>query len=519
MLFNSHVFIFAFLPIVLAGFFMLGRRRSSAAARWWLLAASLVFYGWWSWGYLALLLATMVFNWGLGRLVAHLREHVPGRGRRLTELGVAVNLALLGWFKYATFVAGNVTALTGIDFALEAVVLPLAISFHTFQQIAYLVDVQRGTAKQYALSDYLLFVSFFPQLIAGPIVHHYELLPQFERRETYRFQAEAFAAGVAFFVIGLTKKLAIADPVGALATPTFAGAEVNAPGMVEAWLAAVAYSLGLYFDFSAYSDMAVGLARMFGIRLPYNFNSPYKAASIIDFWRRWHMTLSRFLRDYLYVPLGGSRRGPARRHLNLMVTMLLGGLWHGAGWTFVIWGALQGFYLLVNHAWNGYAARVAAAGRPRPSLGVPLARALTLLAVLVGWVFFAAPSLAAALTVLAGMAGANGFGPRPPVIGALVDAALGRTEVDLLATGPEGALALLGTVGALAALVGGAFLVLAAPNSQEIVDGRAERIDEPRRWRRIRFRPSPAMAVGAAAAFLFALTLMADVKEFVYFQF
>ena len=519
MLFNSHVFIFAFLPIVLAGFFMLGRRRSSAAARWWLLAASLVFYGWWSWGYLALLLATMVFNWGLGRLVAHLREHVPGRGRRLTELGVAVNLALLGWFKYATFIAGNVTALTGIDFALEAVVLPLAISFHTFQQIAYLVDVQRGTAKQYALSDYLLFVSFFPQLIAGPIVHHYELLPQFERRETYRFQAEAFAAGVAFFVIGLTKKLAIADPVGALATPTFAGAEVDAPGMVEAWLAAVAYSLGLYFDFSAYSDMAVGLARMFGIRLPYNFNSPYKAASIIDFWRRWHMTLSRFLRDYLYVPLGGSRRGPAAAPPEPDGD-------HAAGRPV----ARRGLDLRDL----GRPARLLPAGEPRlerlrrPGRGSRPAAALPRGAAGAGPDPSRGPGRLGVLRRAEPRGRAHG--PRRNGRGERVRAASPgdrrprrrrpRAQGGGAAgSGTEGALALLGTVGALAALVGGAFLVLAAPNSQEIVDGRAERIDEPRRWRRIRFRPSPAMAVGAAAAFLFALTLMADVKEFVYFQF
>jgi D-alanyl-lipoteichoic acid acyltransferase DltB (MBOAT superfamily) len=514
MLFNSHVFILTFLPATLVGYFLLGGLCTTRPARLWLLAASLVFYGWWSWTYLGLLLATMVFNWGLARLIRDLRERRPAWARAVTALGIAANLGLLGWFKYAVFVAGNLSALTGVDLAIEGVVLPLAISFHTFQQIAYVVDVQRGWARQYALADYLLFVSFFPQLIAGPIVHHHELLPQFERRETYRFDAVAFAEGVAFFVIGLVKKLVIADPVGALATPVFRAAAEVPPGLVEAWVATLAFSVGLYFDFSAYSDMAVGLARMFGLRLPYNFNSPYKATSIIDFWRRWHMTLSRFLRDYVYIPLGGNRRGPSRRHLNLMLTMLLGGLWHGAGWTFVVWGALHGTYLLVNHAWNGFAARAGAPGRPL-SLGGPLAHALTLLAVMVAWVFFAAPSFRAAASVLAGMAGAHGLAQ--PETATLARAALGGGLAALQAE--IGGMAILSRGLALGAMAFGIVLVFAAPNSQEIVDGRAERLDEAPRWGRLRFRPTAGAALVAAAAFLLAFSLMADVKEFVYFQF
>jgi len=514
MLFNSHVFILAFLPLTLVGYFLLGGLRSTRPARLWLLAASLVFYGWWSWTYLGLLLLTMVFNWGLARLIRDLRGRGSARSRAVTALGIACNLAVLGWFKYATFVAGNIAALTGLDFAIEAVVMPLAISFHTFQQIAYIVDVERGWARQYALGDYLLFVSFFPQLIAGPIVHHHELLPQFERRETYRFNDTAFAEGVAFFVIGLVKKLVIADPVGSLASPIFRVAAENPPGLVEAWIAVLAFSIGLYFDFSAYSDMAVGLARMFGIKLPYNFNSPYKALSIIDFWRRWHMTLSRFLRDYVYIPLGGNRLGPRRRHVNLMLTMLLGGLWHGAAWTFVVWGALHGFYLLINHAWNGFAARAGAPGQPL-TLGAPLSHALTLLAVLVAWVFFAAPSFGAAASVLGGMFGV--YGLMQPLTASLAEATLSggfaalRTEI--------GGGAILATTLSLSALALGIAIVLAAPNSQEIIDGRSERPDEAQHWRRLRFHPTTRTALAAAAAFLFAFALMADVKEFVYFQF
>ncbi|MDT8264981.1 MBOAT family O-acyltransferase, partial [Roseomonas sp. DSM 102946] len=328
--------------------------------------------------------------------------------------------------------------------------------FYTFVQIAYLVDCGRGRSEAYGLLDYALFVTFFPHLIAGPIVHHHELIPQFRAPRTFRFRSEDAAAGLALFVTGLVKKMLLADPVSALATPVFAGAAQ--PGMAEAWMAVLAFSLGLYFDFSAYSDMAIGLARIFGIRFPHNFNSPYKALSISDFWRRWHMTLSRFLRDYVYIPLGGNRQGPARRHLNLVLTMLLGGLWHGAGWTFLVWGALHGGYLVVNHLWNGTGRRLS-----------PLAaRALTLLAVMFAWVFFAAPGLAEAGSVLSGMAGARGL-VQPETLAALE--MLRHGGIAALRDHLGGLGALISLSWGLAVLALGSVLVLAAPNSQEIVDG------------------------------------------------
>jgi D-alanyl-lipoteichoic acid acyltransferase DltB (MBOAT superfamily) len=518
MLFNSHVFVLLFLPVTLAGFFLLGGMRFSRPARLWLLAASLVFYGWWSFIYLLQLIAMICFTYLVGRSIRAVRQQDPARSRCRLLLGVAVNLGVLGWFKYATFVAGNVTALTGIDYAAYALVLPLAISFYTFQQIAYLVDVHRGEGEDYGLADYALFIAFFPQLIAGPIVHHREFLPQVLHPGRRRWEDAALAAGLAFFVIGLMKKLAIADPVSALAASSFQPG-ASPPGALEAWLAVIAFSIGLYFDFSGYSDMAVGLARMFGIRLVYNFASPYQASSIIDFWRRWHMTLSRFLRDYLYIPLGGSRRGPVRHAVNLMVTMLLGGLWHGAGWTFVAWGGLHGLYLLVNHAWNGFAARMAARrGGPPPSLGVPLARALTLLSVMLAWVFFASPDFGTATSILSGMVGANGLGPRPEASGALVDLLLGREALGF--EGEFGVLEIIGQAGAFAALVLGVLLALFAPNSQEIVDGPQQpAMAALASWRRLQFRPSAATALATAAAVVFALSLMVEAKEFVYFQF
>ncbi|MXP62080.1 MBOAT family protein [Roseomonas sp. M0104] len=511
MLFNSHVFILLFLPLTLAGFFLLGRLRDRRPARLWLLAASLVFYGWWSLTYLGLLLGSMLVNYALGRRIGTIRLAAPGRAKALMLLGVAGNIALLAWYKYAIFIAGNLATLTGLDFAVGGVVLPLAISFYTFLQIAYLVDTRNGRAEDYSLLDYTLFVTFFPHLIAGPIVHHHELIPQFHRRATYRFQPEEVAAGVTFFAIGLIKKLVIADPVGALATPVFQGAAEAPPGLLEAWLGTVAFSVGLYFDFSAYSDMAIGLARMFGVRFPYNFNSPYKADSIIDFWRRWHMTLSRFLRDYVYIAMGGSRRGPLRRHANLMATMLLGGLWHGAGWTFVVWGGLHGAYLLANHAWRS----VARSEHGLPRLGPRAAQLLTLLAVMLAWVFFAAPDLGAALAVLGGMAGLNG--PMQAGTADLLGAALQGGPAAVVAI--TGGMALLRGMLSLLILGGALLAIFLAPNSQEIVDGRAGAPDEPQRWRRLRFRPRATSACTAAAAFLLALALMADVKEFVYFQF
>jgi D-alanyl-lipoteichoic acid acyltransferase DltB (MBOAT superfamily) len=511
MLFNSHVFILAFLPVTLAGFLALGSSGGGRPARLWLLAMSLVFYGWWSFPFLLLLLASIGANHLIGRTIAAVRVDRPRLAWWLMTGGIVGNLGLLAWYKYAAFVAGNVAALTGLDFAMSAVVLPLAISFYTFQQIAFLADTQGGDAPAYGLVDYALFVAFFPQLIAGPIVHHGELIPQL--RTIQRPDPADMAAGIAFFVFGLLKKLAIADPVGALAAPTFAGS--GTPGMLEAWLAVSAFTIGLYFDFSGYSDMAVGLARMFGIKLPYNFVSPYQATSIIEFWRRWHVTLSRFLRDYVYIPLGGNRHGTTRRHLNLMATMLLGGLWHGAAWTFVAWGALHGLYLLINHAWQAAVARRAARGA-RLALPRGAGQVLTLLAVMVAWVFFAAPSFEVATGVLQGMAGLNGVGPRPPVVGTLVDVALGRVPVGL--EGATGFPGLIATVGALAALALGWLLVLVAPNSQSIVDGMPRRIGGAA-WPALRFRTSSGVAVIVALSFLFALSLMADAREFVYFQF
>ena len=352
MLFSSVEFIFLFLPTVAAVYFGLAHLMGRRTALAWLIVSSLVFYGFWNPPYLALLVGSIAGNYFLGQTLAR-RASKP-----LLGLGVAFNLGLIAYFKYADFFIGNAGTLFGAELPAADIVLPLAISFFTFQQIAFLVDVYQGKVDDPDFLHYALFVSFFPQLIAGPIVHHSEVIPQFRSEKAFHPNWSGLWAGLAIFLVGLQKKIVLADGIAAYANSVFDGAAATAPTFFPAWIGALAYTFQLYFDFSGYTDMAIGLALIFGITLPLNFDSPYKAVNIIDFWRRWHMTLARFLRVYLYVPLGGNRKGQPRRYVNLMVTMLLGGLWHGASWTFVFWGGLHGAYLAINHAWHALRRRM-----------------------------------------------------------------------------------------------------------------------------------------------------------------
>src|ERR1700738_4595310 len=353
MLFNSYLFIFLFLPIALIGYFALGRLGNLAPVIW-LAPASPVFYSVSNWQVVLLLLASVAFNYCIGLLLISKPLRAIPRFAVLT-IGVAGDLLVLGYFKYAGFLAANFNAIFSTGFTVN-VLLPVGISFYTFTQIAFLVDAYRGNVARYALPHYALFVTYFPHLIAGPILHHKDMIPQFERAALRRPDPHLILCGLIIFGVGLFKKTCLADGIQPLVSLAFGP---NVPTFDQAWIGALAYTFQLYFDFSGYSDMAIGISLMFGIFLPVNFNSPYKAASIVEFWRRWHMTLSQFLRDYLYIPLGGNRRGLALRYVNLMITMLLGGLWHGAAWTFVIWGALHGAYLCVNHAWNRFGPAVA----------------------------------------------------------------------------------------------------------------------------------------------------------------
>jgi D-alanyl-lipoteichoic acid acyltransferase DltB (MBOAT superfamily) len=395
MLFNSYQFIFLFLPVALTGYFVLGR-FSNLLPVVWLALASLAFYSVSNWQFVALLLGSIAFNYLIGFLLITKKLRDRLRFAVLT-LGVAGDLMVLGYFKYAGFLAANLDALFSAGLTVN-VLLPVGISFYTFTQIAFLVDAYRGKVAGYRLPHYALFVTYFPHLIAGPILHHKDMIPQFERSESKRPHAHLVLCGLMIFAIGLFKKTCLADGIQPFVALAFGP---TTPSFGQAWIGALAYTFQLYFDFSGYSDMAIGISLMFGVFLPLNFNSPYKAANIVDFWRRWHMTLSQFLRDYLYIPLGGNRRGPTLRYVNLMITMALGGLWHGAAWTFVIWGVLHGLYLCINHAWSNYGPAVGP--RYAPAAGVA-AFVLTFLAVVVAWVFFRADSVASAMSILSKMA-------------------------------------------------------------------------------------------------------------------
>ena len=468
MLFHSQIFVLGFLPPVLALDYAV-----AASHRWReivLIGASLVFYGWWNPRYVPLLAALALATWAIGRL--HLLAMRPLLAAALPVLGLALNLGALAWFKYADFIGANLAWLANLarpgsaEWTPLHIVLPLGISFFVFQKVSYLIDVRRGDRHEYGLLDFCLFVSFFPQLIAGPLVRHTEIIHQFRADPRGPAMWENLSRGLVLFLIGMGKKLWIADTLAPGVDALFAAAAGGVPTVGAAWAAAGGYALQIYFDFSGYSDMAIGLARMFGLRLPMNFDAPYRSASIREFWRRWHMTLSRFLRDYLYIPLGGNRHGPARQVVNLVLTMLLGGLWHGANWTFVAWGGLHGLALAANGLWN------------RAGLRLPWAIgwALTLVFVLIAWVPFRAPDWTTAGHMLTGLLGVGGVGP---------------------VAFPDGWMI---WVGAAIALLG--------PTSQTVALGRL-------------LRPSPWMAVpaGLAAVALLLLSGGRLQNAFIYFQF
>jgi len=520
LLFNSPVYLFLFLPAAVLGYYAARRFAGLGTAVIVLLAASLFFYGYWKPVYLLLLGGSILVNFYLARPVAQAEK--PARRWWLTA-AIVFNLGLLGVFKYAGFFLDSVNMAAPGEFPSVEIVLPLAISFFTFQQIAYQVDAYKGLVTPASLPRYALFVSFFPQLIAGPIVHHKEMMPQFGAQTRRGETLTNFQVGLFILIIGLAKKVILADGAAEYASPAFAQAERGAQvEFFRAWIGALCYSGQIYFDFSGYSDMAVGAARLFGIRLPTNFFSPYKATSIADFWRRWHITLSRFLRDYLYIPLGGNRRGQARRYANLMTTMLLGGLWHGAGWTFVFWGFLHGFYLVLNHFWDWLRrkAPVLAAGEGHFARKFA-AWTVTMLAVIVAWVFFRAESFGGAVTMLQGMTGQNGAVLHPSVARMFEPSGLlPGLGVRVGGRGLPAAEFIPGLVYALAMLL----IAALAPNIYQITRANQPTIDYPKHARDTRaplWRPTIVWGVfaGAVAMLAVAKVFSAAPSEFLYFQF
>jgi alginate O-acetyltransferase complex protein AlgI len=468
LLFNSYQFVFVFLPLLLVGYELLALGGVRSAVPLFLVLGSLFFYGWWDWRYLFLFGLSIAFNYSWAQVLRS--RPIAGADKRsapraMLAAGIAINLGLLGYFKYRNFFVSSVAAVAGRHWAMPPIVLPLAISFFTFEQITYLTSAWRGEIETRDFLSYALFITFFPHLIAGPIVRYGDIFPQLNRTSRYRLSADNLSAGLMIFAIGLFKKVMIADTLKVWLDPIFDTA-VH-PGFVDAWAAALAFGLEIYFDFSGYSDMAIGLARMLNVRFPENFDSPYKARGPIEFWRRWHITLSFFLRDYLYIPLGGNRHGKVRQHFNLFVTMLLGGLWHGADWTFVIWGALHGVALSANHLW-----RDRKFGMP-----APLAWMLTFIFVTLAWVLFRTHSIGGAVAIFSGMAGLNGLGWAGGKVGP-----------------PE-----------LRECLAGLFVVLCCPNRQTIMG-----------WQ---WRSDYLYAVAFAVLAGMSVLQMSNPPPFIYFQF
>lgn len=407
MLFNSYEFLLIFLPLTLVGFHLGAIYRGNRSAGNFLTIASMVFYAWWNPLMLPVILILMLVNYAFIKSI--LANPLNSQIRKVIMIaGIAFNLGIIGYFKYTNFIIGNINAL-GANVSLLNIVMPLGISFFIFQKIALIVDAWRGEIKEIKPEHFFLFVLFFPQLIAGPIVLYHEISPQLKEEGRLKLTALNLGLGLTIFALGLAQKVGLADWMEGFATPVFnAAAKGTILSPAESWVGAICYSLQLYFDFSGYSDMAIGLAKMFGIDLPLNFNSPYKSRNITEFWRRWHITLSRLLRIYLYIPLGGNRCAPIRQFFNLVIVMFLGGLWHGAAWTFVFWGLLHGLYLAINHAWQKLKPP-----SPLPWLTDKIAWGLTLLAITIAWVFFRAENFSAAITIIKGMfmfSSESGFG-------------------------------------------------------------------------------------------------------------
>lgn len=518
MLFNSLVFILGFLPVAVIGYYALAATRLTVLRLHFLVLMSLIFYGYWTPQYTVLLAVSVIGNYGLGLMISAERTGAGVR-RALVILGVLLNLGALGYFKYANFFMDNLSLLFGAGFAIEKIVLPLAISFYTFQQVAFLVDLGRGHIRLGGPVSYAAFVIFFPQLIAGPIVQFQELVPQLVARPRLRRALENILIGLTIFGLGLFKKTVLADTAALYASPVFdAARDGDAPGLAASWGAAFAYTLQVYFDFAGYSDMAIGLSRLFGVKLPLNFHSPLRSRSINDLWRRWHMTLGRFVRTYVFSPLSlplarwSAGRGHGRWKgqfvsvlLPLFISMVIIGVWHGAGWTFFLFGAMHGGYMVINEAWTFARRRRKGQGRPPEWLAALFtgwrARALTLVAFVVAVVPFRAEGMAAVGRIFAGMIGLNG---------------------------PSGFAAAwpLGVGGLLAILAIGYLIVLLAPNTQQIMARTGPALDWPQ-WREVglpvvsfSWRPTPLWCFVGGVAFLLGLAfILRGTTEFIYFNF
>lgn len=489
MLFNSYEFIFFFLPVTFLFYFWLNKKRLTQASKAWLVFASLFFYSWWNIIYLPLILGSILFNFTLGTSISRIKAlEIKKSVSRKTLLGFGIvsNLLLLAYFKYMDFFIANVNLLTGTQWGLMHILLPLGISFFTFTQIAYLVDAYRNEVKEMDYLNYTLFVTFFPHLLAGPILHHKEMMPQFDSIKSKVINYKNIAEGLFLFSIGLFKKIVIADTFAQSAN---AGFETTAAlNLFEAWAVSLSYTFQLYFDFSGYTDMALGVALLFNIRLPINFNSPYKALDIQDFWRRWHITLSRFLRDYIYIPLGGNRRGELRTYANLFAVFLIGGLWHGASWMFVAWGALHGIAIVLHRAWQ----------RMGQKMNTFLAWFITFNFINITWIFFRAKEWEDAANILSGMIGLNGI-----MLPEKYTQYFWETTNGIIQFGNVYA-QIDGKTQTTVYIILGLILVLTLKNSMEQLNS---------------FKPTRSNLLYTITLFLTAMSMLSHASEFLYFNF
>ncbi len=466
MLFNSFEFIFIFLPVVFTVYFLLNQRKLLVISKYWLVASSLFFYGWWNIAYLPLMLMSIFVNYGVGNLFNRLTS--PTHRWQALTVGLLFNFGLLGYFKYADFFIMNTNRIFPTDIPLLQLLLPLAISFFTFQQVAYLIDAYRREIHHNTFLDYVLFVAFFPQLIAGPIVNHHEMMPQFARMRQKVLNYRHIALGMFIFSIGLFKKVAIADTFAVWANEGYQ--QTQALSFLEGWIVSLSYTFQLYFDFSGYTDMAIGVALLFNIQLPRNFNSPYQALNITDFWRRWHMTLTRFLTKYIYIPLGGNQQGTLRTYLNIFFVFVISGFWHGAGWTFVFWGILHGLATLIHRYWQTL----------HIHMNRYVAWFITFNFVNITWVFFRAQTWSEAWHILRAMSGLNGIG--------FAQITMGNLEF----------------IQSLSYILIGLVLVLGFKNSTERMRG---------------FKPTLWTMLISVGLTFYAITHFNQVSDFLYFNF
>ncbi len=512
MLFNSIEYLLLFLPVTLLVFQVCFRGPTTEPKIMWLVLASLVFYGSWNPKYLSLIVVSILVNFAIGKALARNR---PSKGSWLLA-GICFNLGLLGYFKYTGFFLTGLNSLGLWLIPIPEITLPLAISFFTFQQIAYLVDVSRGDCKEYQFSHYALFVLFFPQLIAGPIVHHKEIMPQFHQPQKPALIPRDLAVGLTFISVGLFKKVVLADSLAQVVDPVFdlaaTGEQVNT---VDALLAMFGFSFQIYFDFSAYTDMAIGSARLFGIKLPENFRSPYKSRSVIEIWHRWHMTLSRFLRDYLYFPLGGNRNGPVNRYRNLLITMLLGGLWHGAAWTFIIWGGLHGLFLCINHAWRNLVNRAGLQNMVDRMVLQPLFILITFTCWSVAMAVFRAADINAAWAIIRACFIDISAAPASALDQVFDNGFV--AQLFAIAEWPDITYAVITSL-----MVACSVICWLAPNTQQILLKQDPVIiadNSPLLATRINWQPTVGFALVTALLLSISLLSMSSISSFIYFQF